>query len=69
MCVACIEFIKGTLNVSEFKSALRETTQNDERHLSEVSEVIGKGFGSGASKAEAEALREKLKNLVSPARS
>jgi hypothetical protein len=55
MCVACIEFIKGTLNVTEFKSALRETTMEDAAHLIEVERAMSSGSN------DAEELRKKLK--------
>jgi hypothetical protein len=40
MCVACIEYIKGTLTGNEFKSALRETTREDNAHADAVSKIL-----------------------------
>ncbi len=40
MCVACIEFLKDKLTLKEFQSALKETTIDDPKHLSEVSQSI-----------------------------
>jgi hypothetical protein len=40
MCVACIEYMKDKLTVEEFKSALHETTTEDQRHFKEMEELI-----------------------------
>lgn len=40
MCVACIEYAKGTLKVNEFKSALREMTVEDKAHAEEVARIL-----------------------------
>jgi hypothetical protein len=40
MCIACREFIKDTLTVKEFKSALREVARDDEEHLREVEQAL-----------------------------
>ena len=57
MCVACAEFIKGTLTFKEFNSALRETTREDEAHLGEVERVL-QGLGNDTDLA-----RQKLREL------
>ena len=43
MCIACVEFIKNTLNVKEFKSALQEISRTDEEHLYEVEKILRAG--------------------------
>ena len=58
MCVACIEFVKQTLNVKEFKSALWEVTRENEAHLTEVERLIQVTGG------DPEKLREKLRNQL-----
>ena len=55
MCVACIEFIKGTLTPKEFRSALKETTRDDESHLREVERTLGRDD------SDADTLRQKLR--------
>jgi len=40
MCVACREFIKQKLTFQEFKSALWETTREDETHLEELERLL-----------------------------
>lgn len=40
MCIACIEYTKQKLTVGEFKSALRETTAEDEKHRKEVAKLL-----------------------------
>jgi hypothetical protein len=55
MCVACLEFIKGTLTLKEFQSALRETTMEDERHLLEVERKL-----QGSPRGDADAARKLL---------
>jgi hypothetical protein len=60
MCVACIEFIKGTLTTQEFKSALRESTRDDQNHFNEVEVAISSG---SVAADNGEALRKKLKDM------
>ena len=43
MCIACVEFIKNTLNVKEFKSALQEISRTDEEHLYEIEKILRTG--------------------------
>lgn len=57
MCVACIEYTKDRLNISEFKSALREMTMEDQRHLREV-ERLFREFGD-----KPDELKQKLREL------
>jgi hypothetical protein len=41
MCMACIEYIKGTLKLNEFKSALRETAEyGDKEHAEKLQAII-----------------------------
>ena len=57
MCVACIEYMKDKLTDREFRSALRETTVEDPRHLREVEKI----FQENADKPEE--IKKKLKDL------
>jgi demethoxyubiquinone hydroxylase (CLK1/Coq7/Cat5 family) len=43
--MACIEYAKDSLNINELRSALKETTMHDEKHLAEVEKLIQK-YGS-----------------------
>jgi len=45
MCVACIEYMKDKMTVDELKSALVETTIEDQAHLREMEELI-KTYGN-----------------------
>jgi hypothetical protein len=54
MCVACKEFIKNSLTVKEFKSALWEVAREDEEHLVELEELLR------TSGSDAEKLRKQL---------
>jgi hypothetical protein len=57
MCAACIEYTKDRLTTQEFKSALRETTMEDRRHLAEVERLVREHAGSP------EDLKKKLREL------
>ena len=57
MCIACLEYTKDRLNVNEFRSALREMTVENQRHLQEV-ERLFREFGSNP-----EELKKKLREL------
>lgn len=43
MCIACSEFIKNTLTLKEYKSALRETTREAPDHLEEIERILERG--------------------------
>jgi hypothetical protein len=59
MCIACTEWIKDRLTLKEFRSALRETTRDDQRHFEEVDQVLAEtGEDSNLAK---EALKKILK--------
>ena len=58
MCVACIEYAKGTLNVNEFKSALREMTIEDDEHFEEVARILADYAG------KPDEIRRELKKLA-----
>ncbi len=45
MCVACIEYMKDKLNVNEFRSALREMTQDDPEHAVAIAKIMEKYAG------------------------
>jgi hypothetical protein len=57
MCIACSEFIKQTLSLKEFKSALWEVTREDEEHLLEIERILHSGA------IDPEIVREKLREL------
>lgn len=57
MCIACIEYTKQKLTMGEFKSALRETTSEDENHMKEVNRLIQQ-YGN-----DPDELRKQLDNL------
>ncbi len=59
MCIACREFIKNTLTLKEYKSALWEVAREDEEHLTEL-ERLFKSAGNDSDK-----LREKLNEILS----
>ncbi len=40
MCIACLEYTKDKLNISEFSFALREMTQEDKAHYEEVARLL-----------------------------
>ena len=62
MCIACAEFIKGTLKFDEFKRALRETTREDSDHLAQVAQKLGQpGLGLDSAQGSDQELRDKLK--------
>lgn len=48
MCVACIEYMKDKLTDGEFKSALKETTIEDPKHLAEVEKILRDNSGRPA---------------------
>lgn len=62
MCIACREFIKGTLNIREYQSALGEITREpgpeNDRHLDEVDEAVRKAG------RDAEKLKQRLKEML-----
>jgi hypothetical protein len=58
MCIACTEWIKDRLTLKEFRSALRETTRDDEPHLDEVNRIL---IDSGD---DANLAKEALKKLL-----
>lgn len=58
MCIACREFIKNTLTLKEYKSALWEVAREDEEHLDEL-ERLFKSAGN-----DPEKLREKLNEIL-----
>lgn len=58
MCIACREFIKNTLTLKEYKSALWEVARENEEHLTEL-ELLFKSTGN-----DSEKLREKLAQLL-----
>lgn len=58
MCIACREFIKNTLTLKEYKSALWEVAREDEDHLDEL-ERLFKSAGN-----DPEKLREKLNEIL-----
>lgn len=58
MCIACLEYSKDKLTDKEFRSALRETTENDRRHFEEV-ERIFREAGNDPDK-----LKEKIRKLT-----
>lgn len=58
MCIACREFIKNTLNLKEYKSALWEVARENEEHLNELDQLF-KAAGN-----DAEKLREKLAQVL-----
>lgn len=61
MCLACLEYIKGNLKLSEFKSAIREFTQDDstKTHAEELQTIIYDHNGNE------DTLKGKLKNMPS----
>ncbi len=59
MCIACTEWIKDRLTLKEFRSALRETTRDDQRHFEEVDQVLAEA-GEDSNLAK-EALKKILK--------
>jgi rubrerythrin len=58
MCIACREFIKNTLTLKEYKSALWEVARENEEHLDEL-EKLFKSAGN-----DPEKLREKLNQAL-----
>jgi hypothetical protein len=62
MCIACLEFIKNTLTMKEYKSALWEVARDDENHLTEL-ELLFKTAGN-----DSEKLRESLSRKLKPPR-
>jgi rubrerythrin len=58
MCIACREFIKNTLTLKEYKSALWEVARENEEHLDEL-EKLFKIVGN-----DPEKLREKLSQTL-----
>lgn len=61
MCLACLEYIKGNLKLSEFKSAIREFTQEDatKGHAEELQTIIYDHSG------DEDTLRTKIKTMSS----
>jgi rubrerythrin len=57
MCIACSEFIKKSLTLKEYKSALWEVAREDEEHLVELDQIF-KSAGN-----DPEKLRQKLSAL------
>lgn len=57
MCVACLEYTKDKLTVNEFRSALREMTQEDKAHREAV-ERLFQQYGQ-----QPEELKKQLKAL------
>ncbi len=57
MCVACLEYTRDKLTANEFKSALREMTVEDQRHLQEV-ERLFREYGQ-----KPDELKKKLREL------
>lgn len=57
MCVACIEYLKDRLTEGEFKSALKETTIEDPRHLAEIERIFRENQGNS------DAIKRALKAL------
>jgi hypothetical protein len=60
MCIACLEFIKNTLTLKEYKSALWEVARENEEHLTEL-ERLFKASGNDAEKLR-DSLSQKLKS-------
>ncbi len=48
MCLACVEYNKGKLNVDEFRFALREMTVEQQEHFRLVNEILEKYSGQPA---------------------
>jgi rubrerythrin len=40
MCIACLEYTKDKLTLSEFKAAFREMTEKDKAHAQEVQRLL-----------------------------
>jgi hypothetical protein len=40
MCIACVEYNKGTLTTDEFRSALREMTVEQQQHFEAVNQIL-----------------------------
>jgi hypothetical protein len=58
MCIACLEYIKDSLNADELKFALREMTVEDAAHRAEVERLMRELAGNP------EELKKKLRELV-----
>lgn len=61
MCLACLEYIKGNLKLSEFKSAIREFTQDEttKNHAEELQTIIYDHDGNE------DTLKDKIKTMSS----
>ena len=62
MCIACTEFLKGSLKWDEFQRALSETTRDDPEHLAEVNRALGENSPKGP--ASDQDLRQKLRDKL-----
>lgn len=56
MCLACIEYIKGNLKLSELKGNLREMKEADPQHVEQIQTLIYDADNEGA-------LKDRLKSL------
>lgn len=57
MCIACLEYTRDKLTANEFRSALREMTVEDQRHMQEVERLFSV-FGN-----QPEELKKRIKEL------
>ena len=58
MCIACLEYTKDKLTLSEFRSAFREMTEDDKAHFEEVEKLM-KQYAD-----DPEELKEQMRELL-----